>query len=292
MWRKHTLTTADGELLWRHKGAGRLIVFLHGGPGDEHRYLRPLADPLTSHYRCLLYDQRGSGGPTLQRLDEVTLHPDRFVEDLEQLRLELRVDKLNLVGHSWGATLALLYAGAHPDRVERQALIGLGPLNAEFAAVAKANLMKPLSPQEREEYARLSEERRTAIQAGDASRLAAINHRRSSLGFRGVFYAQENLAEFVENWLEYEPYRNWFVNQEVNRLLDRQKIWDRLSEIPAPTLVMYGYQDFEPITQAYILQARMPEVQLCFINQCGHLPWMEQPDAVRTALFNFFSAGK
>lgn len=93
MWREHTLTTADGELLWCDKGAGRLIVFLHGGPGDEHRYLRLLADPLTPYYRCLLYDQRGSGGSKLQRLDEATLHPDRFVADLEQLRLELRAEE-------------------------------------------------------------------------------------------------------------------------------------------------------------------------------------------------------
>lgn len=290
MWQEHLLRTADGELLWSDHGTGQVLVFLHGGPGDEHRSLRPLAELLTAHFRCVLYDQRGSGGSKLHRLDDLTLHPDRFVADLEQLRLELQLAQLKLVGHSWGAMLALLYGAAHPNRVERQALIGLGPLNSEFDAVAKANLMKPLSTQEREDYARLSEARRTAIQSGDTQAVTALNRQRTRLGFRGLFYQQEALAEFVENWLAYEPYRNWRVNQTVNRLLDRQTLWARLPEILAHTLVVYGYQDFEPITQAYLLRACMPSVQLHFINECGHVPWLEQPEAIRAALLDFFTA--
>ena len=45
----------------------------------------------------------------------------------------------------------------------------------------------------------------------------------------------------------------------------------------APTLVLYGYQDFEPITQAYLLRERLPQAELVFLNECGHVPWFEQP---------------
>lgn len=266
-----------------------MTIFLHGGPGDEHRSLRPFAELFTGHFRCVLYDQRGSGGSRLARLDATTLHPDRFVADLEQLRAHLQVEKFNLVGHSWGAALALLYGTIHPGRVARQALIGLGPLNAEMSAVAKANLLKPLSVAEREEYARLSAERRMAIQAGDLARVGAINRRRIRLGFRGMFYRQDFLDEFVEDWLRFEPYRNWQVNVMVSQLLDRQALWSGLPRVQAPTLVIYGYQDFEPITQACSLKERMPNVEVHFINECGHVPWLEQPGAIQSALLDFFT---
>ena len=288
IWQEHKLVTHDGNILWFESGSGPLIIFLHGGPGDEHRSLRPLAEPLTSHFRCVLYDQRGSGGSTLFQQDANTLHPDRFVEDLEQLRIELQTDKLNLVGHSWGAALALLYGIAHSDQVGQQALIGLGPINEEMASVARANRLKPLSQAEREEYGRLSAERQTAIKAGDNQRVTEINRRRIRLQFRGVFYHQDRLDELVENWLQYETYRNWRVNAILLDLLDPQAFWDGLSKIHTPTLAIYGYQDFEPITQAYILKERMSNVQVHFINECGHVPWLDQPEAIFNALFDFF----
>jgi proline iminopeptidase len=71
MWQEHSLPIPDGRLLWCDSGRGPCVVFLHGGPGDEHRSLRSLAEPFTGHYRCVLYDQRGSGGPAFERLDDI-----------------------------------------------------------------------------------------------------------------------------------------------------------------------------------------------------------------------------
>ncbi|HXV44885.1 MAG TPA: alpha/beta hydrolase [Anaerolineae bacterium] len=143
MWQEQILKTADGQLLWCSKGTGKSLIFLHGGPGDEYRSLLPFVEPFTSHFRCIVFDQRGSGGSTLEYLDEATLHPGRFVADLEQLRSELQAERAILVGHSWGAMLALLYGTTYPEQVERLLLIGLGPLSDEMDRVARANLMKP-----------------------------------------------------------------------------------------------------------------------------------------------------
>jgi proline iminopeptidase len=60
-WTEHLLPTPDGELAWYETGSGAPLVFLHGGPGDDHRYMKALAEPLADHFRCILYDQRGSG---------------------------------------------------------------------------------------------------------------------------------------------------------------------------------------------------------------------------------------
>ncbi len=283
VWPKHRLPRRGFDLAWYEAGSGPTVVFLHGGPGDNHRSMRSAAEPFVSHFRCLLYDQRGTGGSQLERLDDTTLHTDQFVEDLEALRLYLGEERLRLVGHSWGATLALCYAIAHREYVERMALIGLGPLDDEMAAVASANRRAHLSAPERDEYEELSRQRRVALEAGDAEACRAIDAQRMKLSLRSAIFspaiadahAVEHLREMGDLYLVSR------VNQQVSRSWRQtwNGIGDRLKRVTAPTLIVYGYQDFEPITQAYRLKEHLPHAQLCFINECGHVPWIEQPEA-------------
>jgi proline iminopeptidase len=287
MWQEQLLQTADGQILWAEAGEGPLLLFVHGGPGDEYRYLRPLAEPFTPKYHCVLFDQRGSGGSTLQNTEENTLHPDRFVGDIEALRAHLKAEKIYLVGHSWGAILALLYGVAHPERVAGAVLIGMGPLSRDMAVVARANLLKVLSPAERERYARLSEERRRAVGAGVEEQIRALNRDRIRLTARALLYDHTHLDDFVEDWLAAEPYRNWRANRLVGSQIDFDALWRLLPRLGAPVLVVYGYQDFEPITQAYQLQDRLPDAMLAFVNESGHLPWLEQPESVHRSIQAF-----
>jgi len=95
--------------------AGVPLVFVHGGPGGgslphHRRYYNP------SFWRIVLYDQRGAGRstPVADIVDNTTAH---LVADLERLREHLRIERWVLFGGSWGSTLALAYAEAHPERV-------------------------------------------------------------------------------------------------------------------------------------------------------------------------------
>ena len=98
------------------------VVFLHGGPGSgckpSHRqFFNP------EHYRSVLVDQRGAGKSTpYGDVDSNTTQ--LLVEDLENIRTELGIDKWVLFGGSWGAALALYYAINHPERVSAIVLRG------------------------------------------------------------------------------------------------------------------------------------------------------------------------
>ena len=113
------------EIYWELCGnpAGRPAVFLHGGPGggcnEDHRRL---FDP--ERYRVLLFDQRGCGRSTPHAsLDSnTTAH---LIEDIEALREQFDVERWLVLGGSWGSTLALAYAQAHPDRVTHLILRGI-----------------------------------------------------------------------------------------------------------------------------------------------------------------------
>lgn len=117
------LDVGDGNsLYWETIGNpdGNPAVYLHGGPGSgctlgARRYFDPSA------YRAVLFDQRGCGrstpladGPHIDLTSNTT---QALLEDIETLREHLRIERWVVYGVSWGVTLALVYAQAHPDRV-------------------------------------------------------------------------------------------------------------------------------------------------------------------------------
>ena len=120
------LDVGDGHRLhWETCGnpEGRPAVFLHGGPGGGyHADHRRLFDPHA--FRVVLFDQRGAGRsqPAGRVEANTTAH---LVADMERLRETLKIDRWLLVGGSWGSTLALAYAQAHPERVLGMVLRGV-----------------------------------------------------------------------------------------------------------------------------------------------------------------------
>jgi proline iminopeptidase len=102
---------------------GQPIVFLHGGPGSGcNAAQRRFFDP--EHYRIVLFDQRGCGRSTPQGcIEENTT--DHLVADIDRLREFLNIGCWQVFGGSWGSTLALAYALAHPSRVTRLNLRGI-----------------------------------------------------------------------------------------------------------------------------------------------------------------------
>jgi len=103
--------------------AGKPVVLLHGGPGAGcSAKMRRFHDP--AHYRIVLFDQRGSGRstPHADLVDNTTWD---LVADIERLREKLGIERWQVFGGSWGSTLALAYAEAHPRRVSELVLRGI-----------------------------------------------------------------------------------------------------------------------------------------------------------------------
>ncbi|RPH68613.1 MAG: alpha/beta fold hydrolase, partial [Hyphomicrobiales bacterium] len=102
---------------------GQPAVVLHGGPGGGITpFLRQMHDP--SHYRIILFDQRGCGQSTPHaELAENTTWD--LVADMERLRQHLGIDRWQVAGGSWGSTLALAYAETHPERVTELVVRGI-----------------------------------------------------------------------------------------------------------------------------------------------------------------------
>jgi len=113
------------QMYWEQCGVpdGQPVLYLHGGPGDGCAPAsRQLFDP--AHYRAVLFDQRGCGRsvPRGEWRNNTTAH---LIADIERLREHLGIERWLLFGGSWGSTLALAYAQAHPQRVTGLVLRGI-----------------------------------------------------------------------------------------------------------------------------------------------------------------------
>ncbi|MEM6665889.1 MAG: prolyl aminopeptidase [Pseudomonadota bacterium] len=125
-YRTDRLDVGDGHTLYYEECGnplGKPVVVLHGGPGSgSNPMLRRLHDP--QRYRIILFDQRGCGrSRPYAALENNTT--DHLVADIDNLRNVLGITRWQVLGGSWGSTLALAYAVAHPDRVSELVLRGI-----------------------------------------------------------------------------------------------------------------------------------------------------------------------
>ncbi|TDE51478.1 alpha/beta hydrolase [Nonomuraea mesophila] len=117
-----SLSALDGATLAYHvHGAGSPLICLPGGPMLPSSCLGELGG-LSSRTRLIMLDPRGTGGSATPA-DTSAYRCDRLVDDVEALRLHLGLDRIDLLGHSAGANLAVQYAARHPERTGRLVLV-------------------------------------------------------------------------------------------------------------------------------------------------------------------------
>ncbi|KAA1419825.1 alpha/beta hydrolase [Mumia zhuanghuii] len=117
-----SFTAFDGTSLAFHaSGNGDPLVCVPGGPMLDSEYLGDLGG-LATHRQLILLDPRGTGASAVPD-DPASYRCDRQVDDVEALREHLELERLDLLGHSAGANVAVRYAERHPGRVDRLLLI-------------------------------------------------------------------------------------------------------------------------------------------------------------------------
>src|SRR5688572_286842 len=124
------------RLFYRLLGrGGDPVILIHGGPGLTSDYLADDLAPMAHNHALFVYDQRGIGKSTLVS-DSTALAAQRYVEDLEAIRRHLGLEEMTVLGHSWGAAPAALYAMQYPQRVRRIILVGTIPFQRSELAAA------------------------------------------------------------------------------------------------------------------------------------------------------------
>jgi len=261
------------QLFERRAGAGPPVVVLHGGPGAHHDYLLPGFDRLAQHRTLIYYDQRGGGRSPVPR--EVPVGWREQVADLEGLRVLWGFERLTLAGYSWVALLALLYATEHRARVERLALVSCPPV----WRAARAEFERRLA--ERNRAPAVEQARRELMTSGLRERdPEAYRRRLFELSIAGYFHDWRRAHELT-------PFRiTGRTQQEVWESLGDFDLRPVLPGLGLPALVLHGDSDPIPQGTAETLAALLG-VALQRIPDCGHVPYVEAPEAFTRLLDGF-----
>lgn len=264
------------------------LIVLHGGPGLTLDYLADDLAPLARKRSVVFYDQRGAGRSTLVA-DPAALDAERFADDLEAVRRHFGLERVTLVGHSWGAGVAALYAMRHPDRVSRMVLIGPMPLRRSELDRSFAEIRSSRSP---DEAARLLAAR-DAVRADPGN--AGACREFYSLWFRPFFADPADMTRTRGDFCAGSPdaLRNAGLAVGRNTMASLGDFdWrDSLERVSSPVLVLHGSQDPIPVSAAREWAAAFPNGRLLLLEGVGHFPYVEAPEAFFPAVDAFLSGG-
>ena len=275
-------TTTAVPLYWARygpEGAPKLIV-LHGGPGASHDYLLPQMLHLAELYHVIFYDQRGGGRSKTDDREPVTWRT--HVDDLAAVVREFALDPLSILGYSWGGLLAILYALTAADdsslpAPSRLVLIDPAPLNRKFRQQFEAEFAK------RQQAPAIQRMRQDLAQSGlrdtdpDAWRQATFE-----LSVAGYFARPENARDLT-------PFRVMArIQQSVWESLGDYDLIPQLGKIHYPTLIVHGRDDPIPV-QSSIEGAEAMKARLVVLDDCGHVPYVEQPARLFAAIDAFLA---
>ena len=275
-----TFDALDGTRLAVHRlGTGRPLICLPGGPMQASAYLGDLGG-LSARRTLIRPDLRGTGDSAAPA-DPATYRVDRQVGDVEALAAHAGVSRFDLLAHSAGATLALLYAARHPNRIDRLVLVNPSPRPVDVAVT------------------------------GD-DRLAVAGTRRGEPWFPDAFAALERIASgragdgdgaaitpfLYGRWDD--DTRRYAARQDGQRNLDAARAYyagdpfdpaavrSALAGRSAPVLLVAGERDLQlPPHRAAEYAALFPAAELEVLPGGGHFAWRDQPDRFVRAVTAF-----
>lgn len=272
----------DGCRLWvEHVGDGPPLVLCHGGPGLWDTFT-DLGTRLAGVARVVRWDQRGCGRS--DRRGPYTAA--RTIADLDTVREELAGPRMALLGHSFGATLALRYALTHPDRVSALIYVSGTGIDAERAwkPAYTRNLRSRLGT-----HLRRWEELDSRDRTPDEDREWAI------LQWSADFADHDGALRLAEQtatpWLGINYDHHAALSADDKHFLRTTDVVAHCRTLTVATLIVHGDRDIRPTSAVDSLHRALPNSTLVTLADVGHVPWMEAADQFSEVITDFIPHG-
>ena len=273
------------DLYWRDFGTARkgTVLCLHGGPGVTHDYLLPLADLAGHGYRVVFYDQLGCGRSEMPK--DIRLYvPERYVEEIEGFRRVMELDRVHVVGSSWGGALALAYA-IRRQRAMRS-LITIGGLHSIPLVDSEMRKLRKTLP------AKIQETLAKCESAGDYESPEYVN---ASMIFNRRYACR------MKVWPKELEYSMDHMNKTMHNIMSgpcsfettgNTRYWDITSElhrISVPTLIVTGKYDMVSPRVGSYMKRHIAGSELVVLSRSSHNPFWEQRSTFMRIISRFLS---
>ena len=278
--RSSGLLAVNGTTLYHQNvGDGKPLLIIHGGPGLSHDYLVSGMQSLSNSLQLIMYDQRGSGRSALD-VDPSSMTISSFVSDIDAIRQQFDIDRLNILAHSWGGLLAMHYAIAYPDKLENLVLVNSINANPSFDAESNRILADRLTEQDNAQ--RTSIFQTEAFQRRDPQSIETL----MKIGFKHQFY-DKTFLDSLDLHITDSYSKSSELLQHLGPELSNYDLHQNLSVLEIPTLLIYG--SFDPLSNvaAHRLNETFQNSELVILPNCGHFPFIECNDAFTAEVLNF-----
>lgn len=286
------LVTPDNvRIFYKIEGRGsQTLVVVHGGPGNSLESVRPDFEPLAKNRRVIYYDQRGQGRSELVT-DGKKLRYQDHVADLEAVRRHFKLERMNLIGNSWGGLLASLYAIEHPDRIERLILDTSASPTAAFLGQMESEIRRRMEKIYKPEVIERSYQLRDPDvwqQAKDPVPICRefymglLRVYTYAQSFDGLNFKGDVCADKPES-IRRQPITRGYAWASLGKFDLRPK----LGRVKAPVLVIHGIADVIPLASSEAWAAGYPNARLFVIQRSGHLAQVEAPEVFFAAIETF-----
>lgn len=268
------------KIYYRTFGEGQPLLIINGGPGLKSDGYVELAQRLAgSGFNTIIYDQRGTGRSDIGSPDSSNITMALMAEDIECLRKQLRIESWSILGQSFGGMMAAFYTAEHPERVRSLIFSASGGLDLDLLRDSGAYAFHRLSQVNRDSLFYWDQR----LLAGDTS--YAVTLGRARMWAPAYTQDQKNLPAVIERLAQ--------VNYPVQELvwLDLQRMRfdckEKLATFQKPVLIIQGEDDIFPKRIAATAQRVFTNSRLVFLTRCGHLGWLDRPDAYFPAIEDF-----
>ena len=237
--------------------SGWPVVLLHGGPGTPG-YMAPVARELSDSFRVFEPLQRTS--------DDGPLSMQRHVDDLGDVIASCCPDiSPVLIGHSWGAMLALAYSACFPDTVHGIVLVGCGTFDAASRVALQTTLKQRTTAGLNQKLRRVTR----GVTDPDV-RLCVLARLLEPLYTYDPLPAEDETEDYDSRGQE----QTW---NDMLRLQGEGVYPQAFGAIQSPVLMLHGSWDPHPGRMTFhTLSAYMPQLRYVELRDCGHYPWRER----------------
>jgi proline iminopeptidase len=275
--KRRRVNVGDCQLYCEIEGSGPALVLINGGPGGTHHGFHPHFARAAAFCEVVYYDQRGCGQSDYQNGKGYTIA--QAVDDLDQLRAALKVDRWVVLGWSYGGVVAQCYTVKHPERVAGLVLVG-SATDALRLQLQPSRQRQYLSSEERNRIAKLYHNQDLPMDK------ATYNGHLNGDWKRQSFYkpGTEELARMALYEWKHDPVFRASIGQDLQRI-DLRGLFEGC---PIPVLLLEGKQDLTwGADKPDKLHACFPGSRLVLFDQSAHGPFSDEPERFFSTLREF-----
>jgi L-proline amide hydrolase len=275
------------QIIGEGEEPGKLpLLCLHGGPGAAHDYLRSLDAMAHTGRRVIFYDQIGCARSSIPESKPEMWTVDLFVEEVDAVREALGLDRIHLLGQSWGGMLAMEYALTQPKGVASMTIASSPASMIQW--VSEANRLREQLPAEVQTALLKHESAGTYDHPDYLEAMQVFYDRHVCRVVPNPEYVTRSFQMLGENP---EVYYTMNGPSEFH-VIGTLKNWDiihRLPEITIPTLVTSGKHDEATPMIAQTVRDGIPGAEWVLFEESSHMPHAEEPDRYMQVLDGFLS---